>query len=141
MKSCLLLFAVALVLVGGCAAGSAPQRIVAMITKPILGFAAEDAKTTLDWIDQQVKDGKLSMSDAQVARQCPESVLALAAYRDQAEAQKDVAGKKGLIYSGTLLRYGGMAEHRQIRAKFKDLMATCSELVPTEKLLTFGIAP
>jgi len=135
MQTCAmsLLFAMAFV---GCT--SIPvQQTVAKIAKPVLGLAAEDAATTLAWIDLQVTDGRLSITNAALAKQCPQAVADLAAYRDQMEAQKEVPGKKGLIYLATSIKYGATLSKQQVMDKVRTIIATCADLLPIEQVLGF----
>ena len=132
---------VTLLLLAGCAS----QQVLAdgkaavgkAIVKPVMGFAIDDAHTTLTWIDEQVRVNRLSAMDAQQARRCPRAVLSVAELRELFETGAAVEGRKGLIYLGTVSRFGGPTVERELRAKLAELVSACGELVPADRFLPY----
>ncbi len=127
------LFGIVLI-ASGCVASAIekiPGKIVKVVTKPILGFAAADSKTTLAWIDQQVTDGKLTVEQAIGAKKCPDAVIALDALRKTLLEPTEVEGKKGLIYFGTIKKYGGDPT-ATVRDHLNVIVAYCIGLLPND---------
>jgi len=123
---------VAALMLGGCAG-----NIVGAVAKPVLGLAVKDAQTTKRWIQDELAAGRLSLADATLARGCPDAVLALDALRAQFEGIADTTGAegfKGLIYLGTLNRYG-QSSKEQATLLLQDLIASCAPLVPADRLV------
>ncbi len=114
-------------IIGGC-------TTVAKVAEPVLGLAVEDAQATVTWIDTQVAAGKLSASDAVLAKACPEAVLALNALRASMEEAETPDGFKGLIYFGTIKRYGGTERDLIVRG-VTETASTCLPLLPYTKLM------
>lgn len=129
------------VVLAGCAGtdltGDVKVKVIGAIAKPVFGFAMEDAQTTLNWIDEQVRVNRLSAVDAAQARRCPLAVLSVAELREVFESSTGVKGKKGLIYLGTLNRFSGPTVERELRAKLVELIAACGELVPADQFLPY----
>ena len=111
---------------GGCA-------VVSKATAPVLGLATEDAQATIAWIDEQVAAGTLTAQDAELAKACPEAVLALSALREGIAEAETPDGFKGLIYFGTIKKYGGSERDEVVRA-VTQTAASCIPLVPYTKL-------
>lgn len=107
---------------------------VAKITEPVMGLAVEDAKATLVWIDEQVAAGNLSPEQAEMAKACPEAVIALNVLREGMAEGETPDGFKGLIYFGTIKKYGGTERDALVR-HITDIAATCSPLLPHTKLM------
>lgn len=132
---------VTLLLIAGCAS----QQVLAdgkaavgkAIVKPVMGFAIEDAQTTIAWINEQVRVNRLSAVDAEQARRCPRAVLSVAELRELFETGAAVEGRKGLIYLGTVSRFGGPTMERELRGKLAELIAACGELVPADRFLPY----
>lgn len=137
LRPCLALVA-ALFLLGACLGGSGIgviEKVGSVIAKPVLGLAVKDAKTTEAWIDIEVAAGRLSAVDAEAAKRCPRSVIALDALRSRmSEGAGKVDGFRGLIYYGTLNRYGQGVQAEASR-HLKDLAQACLPLIPAEKLM------
>ncbi len=110
-------------------------QVVSFVAKPVLGLAVKDAETTLAWVDREEKAGRLASVDADRARACPESVVALDALRARmSESTAEAKGFKGLIYYGTLNRYGKGIQAEASRY-LSQLARDCLPLVPAEKLM------
>ena len=112
--------------IGGC-------TTVAKVAEPVLGLAVEDAQSTVTWIDAQVFEGRLSAVDAELALACPEAVLSLHALRMSMEEAETPDGFKGLIYFGTIKKYGG-TERDMLVLGVTETAATCLPLLPYTKL-------
>lgn len=121
---------------GGCTAATVVGgKIAAVAVKPIFGLAVKDAETTLAWVDRELEAGRLPAVDEEFARRCPEAVLALDALRARLEgAEEDVEGFKGLIYFGTLNRFG-RSPQEEAATHFQRLAGACFPLIPAEKLI------
>jgi hypothetical protein len=122
-----------LLILGGCV--GIAGTVASTAAKPILGFAVKDAKTTLIWIEREESADRLSSIDAASARRCPESVIALDALRAQVQKKTaEMKGTRGLIYYGTLARFGKgvQAEASQGLAQLAE---SCVSLIPAEKLI------
>ncbi len=126
-----------LLILGGCVgiAETVVEKVVLTAARPILGFAVKDAKTTLVWVEREESTGRLSPIDAASARKCPESVLALDALRARVkEKTAETKGTKGLIYYGTLARYGKGVQ-AEASQELVQLAESCVVLIPAEKLI------
>lgn len=117
-----------LLVLTGCAT-DLKAKVIGVFGEPILGFAVEDAKTTLAMIAQH--------GYPDVAKECPQAVLDLAAYRDKLAAESGPTGTKGLIYLGVEKKYGGTTSEMEARAALRKL-AACLDLVPIDKVLMGG---
>ncbi len=119
-----------------CAIGeTVVKTVVLKAAKPIFWFAVKDAKTTLVWVEREQSAGRLSSVDATSARRCPESVLALDALRARLkEKTAETKGTKGLIYYGTLARYGKGVQ-AEASQELVQLAESCVVLIPAEKLI------
>lgn len=123
-------------LLTGCASTAVVKKAASVVAKPILGLAVKDARTTIAWIDREQKAGRLAPADVGQAKKCPEAVLALDALRRRVtEATTKEAGFKGLIYYGTLNRYGRGVQ-AEATVNLKELAEGCLPLIPAEKLIT-----
>ena len=110
------------------------ETVITTAAKPILGFAVKDAKTTLVWVEREESAGRLSSVDAISARRCPKSVIALDALRAQVQEETaETKGTKGLIYYGTLARFGKGVQAEASR-ELAQLAESCVSLIPAEKL-------
>ena len=142
-----------LLLLGGCSTaaldikkfdvGSVPRRVLEVLVDPIKDFAMEDAKTTIKWIDLKEKSKDLMPAQAQEAKICPESVLSLdKLVSGQVKAGDEVEGAKGLIFYGTVQKYGAGASGKKFEDQVKEqalkVVAECGKLVPAEKFGSFG---
>ncbi len=116
-----------LFLASGCA------TVVGKVSDPILNLAGEDAAATLVWIDEQVLAGNITPEQEVLAKLCPQSVLELNALRVGMEASGEPDGFRGLIYFGTLKKYGGGGRDVVIRS-VTAVAANCLPLVPYERL-------
>lgn len=126
-------FLVLALLVGGCT--TVVSTVAGVVAKPVLGLAVKDARTTLSWVDREVEAGRLASTDAEAAKQCPLSVIALDELRSRMAAGATTEeGFKGLIYYGTLNRYGGGVQAEASRY-LSDLAKACLPLIPAEKLI------
>lgn len=124
-------------LTGGCATSIADVagKAVGAIAKPVFMIAVPDARTTLAWIDVEVDAGRLSEVDEELARQCPEAVLALDALRTELEgAKEEVEGLKGLIFYATEKRFG-RGPQADLTLHLTRLANSCIELIPTDRLV------
>ena len=120
------------------------STIAGVVAKPIFGLAVKDARTTLSWVNREVESGRLASIDAEAAKQCPLSVIALDELRSRMAAgarQNEIEdrataeeGFKGLIYYGTLNRYGKGVQDEASRY-LSDLASSCLLLIPAEKLM------
>ena len=108
--------------------------IAGKVAEPVLNLAAEDATATLEWIDTQVAEGNLSMTDAVLAKACPDAVIALDELRKGLAAVETTDGFKGLIYFGTIKSYGGGQRELVVRG-VTDVAARCLPLVSYKRLL------
>ena len=124
-----------ILLLGACTPIGIAEKVVSVVAKPILGLAVKDAQTTLAWVDREEKAGRLSPVDVELAKKCPESVVALDALRTRmAKGTVTAEGFRGLIYYGTLNRYGQGVQAEASR-HLKDLAQACLPLIPAEKLI------
>ena len=122
-------------LFGACTPIGIAEKVVSVVAKPVLGLAVKDAQTTLAWVDREVEAGRLAPVDVDSARRCPESVIALDALRTRmADGTSKVDGFRGLIFWGTLNRYGAGVQAEASR-HLKDLAQACLPLIPAEKLI------
>lgn len=123
-------------LMGGCSEAVidkiGPEKIVGVISKPVLGYAKGDAETTIKWIDQMVADGKLSDEAAAEAKGCPMAVIDLMEKRNVLENPKKIEGRKGLIYLATVRKYGGTAT-ANIREALLRMVTLCSALAGSDQ--------
>ena len=111
------------------------STIAGVVAKPIFGLAVKDARTTLSWVNREVESGRLASIDAEAAKQCPLSVIALDELRSRMAAGSTTEeGFKGLIYYGTLNRYGKGVQAEAGRY-LSDLASSCLPLIPAEKLM------
>jgi len=118
---------------GGCA--TVVEKAVSLVAKPVLGLAVKDAQTTLAWVEREEQAGRLSPVDVDLAKRCPEAVVALDALRARmSEGTAGVEGFKGLIYYGTKNRYGQGVQAEASRY-LKQLAQDCLPLIPAEKLI------
>ncbi len=77
----------------------------------------------------------MSPVDVELAKRCPEAVIALNALRTHmSEKTAEVPGVKALIYFGTLNRYGQGVQAEAGRY-LEDVAKTCLPLIPAEKLM------
>ncbi len=121
----------------GCAqtVGRVVGTVASVVAKPVLGLAVKDAKTTLQWVERELQGGRLSPVDAEAAKRCPLSVIALDELRSRMAAGASTEeGFKGLIYYGTKNRYGSGVQAEAGR-HLADLAAACLPLIPAEKLM------
>ena len=124
-----------IVLLGGCTPIGVIETVVSTVAKPILGLAVKDAETTLAWVEREVEAGRLAPVDVDLAKRCPEAVIALDALRARMnEGASNVKGFRGLIYYGTLNQYGQGVQAEAGR-HLKDLAQACLPLIPAEKLM------
>ena len=111
------------------------STVAGVVAKPVLGLAVKDARTTLSWVDREVEAGRIAPVDAEAAKQCPLSVIALDELRNRMAAGATTdEGFKGLIYYGTLNRYGKGVQAEASRY-LSDLASSCLPLIPAEKLM------
>ena len=124
-----------IVLLGACSGTTIVGKVASVVAKPILGLAVKDAKTTLAWVDREVAAERILPVQAEAAKRCPEAVIALDALRARmSEGTAGVEGFRGLIYYGTLNRYGQGVQAEAGR-HLKDLAQSCLPLIPAEKLM------
>lgn len=124
-----------IVLLGGCSGIGVIEKVTSVIAKPILGLAVKDAKTTLLWVEREVEAGRLLPIVAEAAKKCPEAVIALDALRTRmSEGASNVEGFRGLIYYGTLNRYG-QGVQAEAGTYLKQVAQDCLPLIPAEKLM------
>ena len=124
-----------IVLLGGCSGIGVVEKVTSVVAKPILGLAVKDAKTTLAWVEREEKAGRLAPVDVDLAKRCPEAVVALDALRQRmSEGTARVEGFRGVIYYGTLNRYGKGVQAEASRY-LKQLAQDCMPLIPAEKLM------
>ncbi len=116
-----------LVLASGC-------TVVSRAPGPILSLASKDATATLTWIDDQIAAGNLSETDAALAKACPGAVLALNELREKLAAVEAPDGFKGLIYFGTVKKYGDGQRDLVVRG-VTEVAASCLPLVSYRRLL------
>ena len=125
----------AFVLVAGCTPISAIENVVSVVAKPVLGLAVKDARTTLTWIEGEEKAGRLSPVDVDLAKRCPEAVVALDTLRTRMVEGTVVPDSfKGLIYFGTKNRFGQGVQAEASRY-LSQLAQDCLPLIPAEKLI------
>ena len=130
-----LALAAAFLLLGACTPIGVIETAVSFVAKPILGLAVKDAETTLAWVDREVEAGRLAPVYADLAKKCPEAVIALDALRTRmSEGASNVKGFRGLIYYGTLNRYGQGVQAEAGRY-LEDVAQACLPLIPAEKLM------
>ena len=131
---------VALLFVSGCTAAdivTSPVvgKVISVAAKPIFGLAVKDAQTTMTWVEREAEAGRLSDMDADLARQCPEAVLALNELRTQIEEEaKDPEGFKGLIYLGTINRFSQGMQF-DLAFYFQQMASSCIQLIPSDRIL------
>ncbi len=120
----------------GCTAVGVIGTVVDVAAGPVLGFAAKDAKTTLQWVEREEAAGRLTEVSATSAKLCPLSVLALDDLRAKLKVSlEDPEGTKGLIYYGTVKKYGrGTSE--DVSLQLQQLAIHCVRLVPSSRLLS-----
>lgn len=119
----------------GCTPIGVVEKAVSVVAKPILSLGVKDALTTLAWVEGEVKAGRLSSVDADLAKRCPEVVIALEALRTRMnEETAEVEGFKGLIYYGTKNRFGQGVQAEASR-HLKQFAEACLPLIPAEKLI------
>ena len=118
---------------GGCS--TVTSKVISVVARPVLGLAVEDAQTTLAWVEQAAATGNLAEMEADLARRCPQAVLALDALRRELEATNEEGeGFKGLIYYGTRNRFSqGPSDRAMIY--LQNLASSCVPLIPAEKLI------
>ncbi|HWP59003.1 MAG TPA: hypothetical protein VNL14_14010 [Candidatus Acidoferrales bacterium] len=136
------LFALCAMLLSGCAAvnrsegidiGRIPNRILSALSKPIMEFTEGDAKTTIAWIDQEEKAGRLSADQAREARRCPTTLLAFGELLNRLQKPSEIPGHKGVIFYATVRKYAtGGAVEEKVRIAALMTMAACQHLIPTE---------
>lgn len=137
--------AVLALVLGGCTAAQIATspvvgKIASVVAKPILGLAVKDARTTMAWVEREAAAGRLSEANVALATQCPSAVLALDALREQlaGENVEELEGFKGLIYFGTLERFG-QSPQEDVALGIEELAGSCIRLIPAEKLINiFG---
>lgn len=117
-----------LLMLGGCA------TIAEWIGSPFLNLAGQDAQATMKWIDTQEKAGNLSPANVIRAKRCPQAVLELGEMRKQLAETVKEDGFKGVIYFGTIGKYGSGLKD-EITDKLKEAARECISLVPVEKLI------
>ena len=124
-----------IVLLGACTPIGAIKTVGSIVARPILGLAVKDAETTLAWVDREVEAERILPAQAEAARRCPEAVIALDALRARMrEGDSNVKGFRGLIYYGTLNRYG-QGVQAEAGEYLKRLAQDCLPLIPAEKLM------
>ncbi|KKK77932.1 hypothetical protein LCGC14_2848650 [marine sediment metagenome] len=124
-----------IVLLGACTPIGIAEKVVSVVAKPVLGLAVKDAKTTLAWVDREVKAERILPVQAEAAKRCPEADIALDALRARmSEGTAGVEGFRGLIYYGTLNRYGQGVQAEASR-HLEQLARSCLPLIPAEKLM------
>ena len=124
-----------IVLLGACTPIGAVKTVVGVVAKPILGLAVKDAETTLAWVDREVEAGRLAPVDVDLAKRCPEAVIALDALRARmSEGPAGVDGFKGMIFYGTKSRFGQGVQVEAGRY-LEEIAKACLPLVPAEKLM------
>ncbi len=125
----------ALAVLNACTSFDVIDKVVSTVAKPMLGLAVKDAETTLAWVEREVEAGRLAPVDVDLARRCPEAVIALDALRARmSEGASNVKGFRGLIYFGTLNRYGQGVQAEAGRY-LEDVAKSCLPLIPAEKLM------
>ncbi len=129
-------------MVSGCGvAGSIPLKVVEVVTKPVFGLMVKDAYTTLDWLKVAVANGTIAPVNVALAKRCPEAVLALDALRKQltadAAADNKAEGFRGVIYFGTIRKYGGGIQgvQTEFSKHLSTLAESCMKLIPAGRLL------
>jgi len=109
--------------------------VASVVAKPVLGLAVKDARTTLSWVERELQAGRLAPVDAEAAKKCPLSVIALDELRTRmAAGASREEGFRGLIYFGTLNRFGKGPQAEASR-HLSNLAAACLPLIPAEKLI------
>lgn len=127
---------VVVLLLGGCsAATSVVGKVAATAAAPVFGLAVRDAETTLLWVERELEAGRLSDSMAVAARKCPEAVITLDEMRAElGEVDESEDGFKGLIYYGTVGRFGQDLK-TEATVQLQNLLGSCMVLIPAEKML------
>jgi hypothetical protein len=124
-----------LALLGLIALGLASCTVVGTVAEPVLGLGVKDANTTLAWVDQQVTAGRMTVEDAVIAKQCPNAVIALDTLKESLKPLPEASeGFRGVIYYGTLSRFG-QGPDDLIKDHLKEIVNTCTHLVPSEKIV------
>ena len=119
--------------VGGCA--TVVSKVADVVAKPVLSLGVADSQTTLAYIEREVAAGRMSAIDAEAAKQCPLSVIALDELRTRMTAEAITEeGFKGLIYYGILNRYGKGVQDEASKY-LEQLASSCLPLIPAEKLM------
>ena len=127
------IFLAFVVFTSGCA--TIGSKVAAVVAKPVLGLAVKDAKTTLAWVERETEAGRIAPIDAEAAKKCPLSVIALDELRNRMAAGATTdEGFKGLIYYGTLNRYGKGVQ-AEASKYLEQLASSCLPLIPAEKLM------
>lgn len=128
-------------MVSGCATTAVVTKIATTVTKPIFGLMVKDAYTTMGWIEVAVANGTIAPVNVELAKRCPEAVLALDALRTQLIADAAADGKaegfRGMIYFGTVSKYGGGIQgvQTEFSKHLSALAESCMKLIPAGKLL------
>ena len=131
----LLWWVAAFAILGACTPMQVIEKVASTVAKPVLGLAVKDAQTTLAWVDREETAGRLAPVDVDLARKCPEAVLALNVLRERmSEGTARVETFRGLIYYGTLNRYGRGVQAEAGRY-LQDVATACLPLIPAEKLM------
>ena len=111
------------------------EKVASVVARPVLGLAVKDAKTTLAMIEREEKAGRWPPVDVELAKKCPQAVIALDALRTRmSEGDSKVDGFRGLIYYGTLNRFGQGVQAEAGRY-LEDVAQACLPLIPAEKLM------
>ena len=146
MKSRIVILAAIMLMAGGLAGcatgldipGTVAKKIAAPLTKAVFGLAVEDAKTTLAWVEAQVKAGALGADDAKLAKACPQAVLDMSALREKLVNPPSVpTGFKGVIYNATLVKFGSRSIIPAAKQAALAIIAGCSDLAPNQLILGF----
>lgn len=118
-----------MMLAAGGLAGGAGGYFGRQLLQPVAGFAVADATTALAWINQEEKAGRLSPDKATQARVCPDAVVQLDTAKQAATQEPTIEGKKGLIFLGTVRKYG--PDHdAEIQQSLSTILSACRDLVP-----------
>ena len=113
------------------------SKVASVVAKPVFGLAIDDAGTTLEWIKNEVASGRLTAEQAEEAKRCPLSVIAIGELRDRMAAGATTEeGFKGLIYYGTKNRFG-QGVQAEASTHLSALAKACFPLIPAENLLKF----
>ena len=125
----------ALFLLPACTGIGVIEKVASVVAKPILGLAVKDAKTTLAMIEREEKAGRWPPVDVELAKKCPQAVIALDALRTRmSEGTAAVDGFRGVIFYGTLNRYGRGVQAEAGRY-LQDVATACLPLIPAGKLM------